>query len=200
MTDHVLSKGSVDIKTTKLGVWAICANPTSSSTRATISRRIVRTLLAALAAVLTIQARISQPFDTNTVTDFDERMRRIRSNGYNFTDSFMAADEWRFCFQGPVTNLCMQVGMTDSSEGNFDEALTRCQLGDLLDREVCVDLDRRSSRGNNGGCLSFRDFRRHSEGGYVPSIRELFNLTTAFGTNSTSSSPAVYEPPYDQRV
>jgi hypothetical protein len=120
-----LSKSAVDVKTTKFGVRAI--------------------LLAAFAAVLAIQARISQPFDTNTVTNIDERVSRIRSNGYNFTDSFMTTDEWRFRFQGPVANLHMQVGMADSSACDFDEALTRCQLRGLFNREVCFDLERRPS-------------------------------------------------------
>jgi len=46
----------------------------------------------------------------------------------------------------------MQIGMADSSECNFDEALTRRQLRCLLDREIVLNLDRRSRGGDDGGC------------------------------------------------
>jgi len=68
---------------------------------------IERTLLPALTAVIAIQARVRQPFDSHTVSDLNRRLAGMVSDSDNFPNAFVSSDERCHGRDRPIAHGCV---------------------------------------------------------------------------------------------
>ena len=92
-----------------------------------------RTLLPSLAAVFTIETRIREPLDANTVPDLDRTIDRMVADSDDLADTLVAANQGGLRLERPVSKGGMQIRVADASAVKLDETFAGSKL--------CLSLD-----------------------------------------------------------
>lgn len=69
----------------------------------------------------------------------------------------MSSDKGGFGLDGPIVGSSVEVSVANSSSEEFDQTLSRCELGLLPDGVVMPDLDVCTGVGDNSGSLDLGD-------------------------------------------
>lgn len=75
-----------------------------------------RTLLASVAAVVAVEAGVGEPLDADAVAELDGRLGGVGAYGDDDPGAFVSADELRLCFQRPVAQGGVEIGVAAACE------------------------------------------------------------------------------------
>jgi hypothetical protein len=121
------------------------------------------TLLASIAALLAVQARVCKPLNAYAITNLHGTFDGVLANSNNLPYTFMPANKRHFGIKRPIIITGVQVRVADPSTEQFDEAFAWSELRRLLDRIIPLDFESSSMRWHDCGDLC-RWNARHDDG------------------------------------
>lgn len=121
-------------------------------------------MLVALATLLAVVARVSNPLDTDTLAKLDGAVGGILADSDDFADTFVAADEGRHGLNGPVTKCGVQVCVADTGAEHLEETFARGKVLGIL-HGVVLDLDGGSGSRDEGDLLRLGENEVRNGGG-----------------------------------
>ena len=114
-------------------------------------------MLETTTASFALKAGVSEPFDTDTVTDLDRRVQGMLSNGDDLANTFMTADQGCLGGDGPVALASVEIGVADTGAVHLDETLAGGELLGPRHLVLGVDDDRGVRVLDDSGGLNLGD-------------------------------------------